>query len=705
MSEEEKWRKRLERERAARAQAESLLEDKSSQLYEANKKLEKVNEQLEEQVVVESHKFQREEKKFKALFDSSVDGILLHDYKGKVILANQALCNLLSAEAHELVGQSVRRLLDSGEESKKLARLARSEVTEAGSSRFECELVTKDGTKKIPCEVSANRFLIDEQVLVQGIVRDITERRKVAEALEEATEAAIQGNEAKSMFLATMSHEIRTPLNGIIGFTDLMLQEELKEEHLDYLNLIKKSGGMLLNIINDILDFSKIENRQIELEEMDFNLQECIEGTLDIHAQTAASKDVELLYKIEADLPVGMRGDMGRLQQILLNLVSNALKFTEVGSVVVDVKKATDKFVEIRVKDTGIGFNELIAEKLFSPFQQADASTTRKYGGTGLGLAICKELVETMGGSIRAKSIPEKGSEFIFLLPFIPSKSEVVRLSKTIDLSWLKGMRVLVVDDHELNLKFMHARLGAWGMVVDTSFSGKEALKMIESDDCYDVILLDMLMPEMDGMELASHLMNHYGERKPPMMLVTSARLAGEKSIAKEKGFDSVVYKPVHEKELIRELSRILGEEKSEGKQVVASKRPQEKEERRYALLVEDNPINAKLGKIMVERMGISVHVAHNGKEALETLLLKSIYDVILMDMQMPVMDGLEATRQIRAGKAGAYYENTPIVAMTANATPEDEMKCAEAGMNRFVTKPIDADFLKEVFREVGVLS
>jgi len=690
---ENKWLRRIERERLARRQAEALLEEKSSQLFEANQR-------LEAQVELESTKSFRQERKFKTLFDSSVDGIILSNERGEILEVNEAFCDLIGTNANGLIGRSLRRFLPLTKEINDIVRKSMEDLSSTGVSRFECALRTSS-SKEIPCEVSAKRFLVDDEVVVQGIVRDITERKNAALGLERATQAAIDANEAKSLFLATMSHEIRTPLNGIIGFTDLMLQEDLTEEHQGYLDLIKKSGGMLLSIINDILDFSKIENRQIELEGIDFDLQECVEGALDIHSQTAALKDVDLLYEIGEDVDLGMHGDMGRLQQILLNLVSNALKFTEEGSVIIFVRKICGDMLEIEVRDTGIGFDECLKEKLFSPFQQEDASTTRKYGGTGLGLAICKELIGAMGGEITAKSEIGKGSSFIIRLPHEPSKLEIRRIEEEENLEWLKGKKALVVDDHEVNLTFMKVQLSKWNMDVSCALTGHEALKILEKEkEPYAVIFLDMLMPDMDGFELAESMNDVFGENRPPMMLVTSARVGDEKKKALSLGFNSVVYKPVHQKELFREIRRIMVES---GEQTERRKtRPSLKRELHYALLVEDNPINAKLAKIMIERLGLSVHIAHNGEEAIEAMRLKSIYEVVFMDMQMPTMDGLEASSRIRKGDVGAVYQSIPIVALTANAQPEDERKCEEAGMTHYLSKPIDLQKLKSILRDLG---
>lgn len=692
-SETDKWQRRYEREKNARLQAEKLLEEKSSQLFEANDKLEK-------KIVLESSKFRREEKKFTALFHSSIDGIILHTPEGVIIDVNKTVCRFLKMSARQLIGMRLKKIV--AYESIKDAVKAARQVRNLGHARFECLLKRSDNTH-MPSEVSTTQFEVDGQIILQEIIRDITERKSIEKDLEKASQEAIKANEAKSLFLATMSHEIRTPLNGIIGFTDILLQENTSDEQKQHLTLIKKSGDILLNIINDILDFSRVESRQIELEQVDFSIIDCIEETLDIHAQTAAIKHVELLYTIQESMPVHLHGDAGRLRQILLNLVSNGLKFTSEGSVIISVTHPNSNNLEFTVSDTGIGFDPSITKQLFQPFQQADASTTRKYGGTGLGLAICKQLIEAMGGSIRAASKPGQGAQFVITLPYTPAKLPIPPLEESYDLTRLKNVKTLVIDDHPMNLEFMDARLHKWGCQVTTVSSGKEALKVLGSPSApFDIILTDMLMPNMDGIQLAREIISLLGDEMPPLVLVTSSRLTGEKKIALQQGFSSVIHKPVREKELLSTLYRTLSKANSTNVRHLPSFTSDItlSQSNNYALIVEDNSINARLAKLLLERLGITAHIAHNGEEALEALRIKQIYDIILMDMQMPVMDGLEASQRIRQGEAGDYYSQTPIIAMTANAQTEDRKRCLEAGMDHYLSKPINTAKLEKILQQ-----
>ncbi|WP_018969248.1 response regulator [Rubritalea marina] len=695
MSEEvNKWQKRYEREKNSRIQAEALLEEKSSQLFEANSK-------LEEQVVVQSSKLSIEEKKFTALFHSSVDGILLYTLSGEILDANPSICKLLQKEASVLIGDNLFNYFPDG--SQELANKAKHQMKQLGHSRFEVEMICADASL-VPTEITSSKFDVGGETIVQGIIRDITERKQIERDLEEASTAAIKANKTKSLFLATMSHEIRTPLNGILGFTDILLDSEPNDEQRQHLQLIKRSGDILLAIINDILDFSRAESMQIELEMVDYNLTDCIEETLEIHAQTAAAKDVGLLYHIDDDVPQDLNGDIGRIKQVALNLVSNALKFTSEGNVIVRVSNHDTGFFKIEVEDSGIGFKPEIAEQLFKPFIQADASTTRKYGGTGLGLAICKQLMECMGGSISARSVLGEGATFTVILPIIHAQAPVERNFDQTDLSKMEGLRVLAIDDYPINLEFLKARLSKWGCIVTTMASSTHASSISATSLAeYDLILSDMLMPEMDGIMLARKFKEMLGVNTPPMILITSSRYSSEKTEAKKAGYKSVIYKPARERELVRHINAALTTEipmmNTQRVTVSAKKKSQA-----YVLIVEDNPINAKLAKLLVERMGLVAHIAHNGEEALAALKNNDVYTAILMDMQMPVMDGLIASTKIREGAGGPLYVKVPIIAMTANALAEDKQRCLDAGMDYYLTKPINVKELTKLLTQLKII-
>ena len=673
-----KWKARYEREKKARHQAEKLLEEKSSQLYEANQLLAK-------KVELESSKSQREEEKFASLFQYSNDGIILQDHRGKILDANKTICEILGVVHGELVGTDISKI--PTRDSIRICIQALRKTIADGSARFECHLLDKN-KQRVPVDISATRLRFGEQTIIQGIIRDISEQQKAARDLEVATKGAIKANESKSLFLATMSHEIRTPLNGVIGFTDLLLGTKLSKEQQEYVVLIKKSGDILLNIISDILDFSRIESGQLELEQIDFDLTECIEDVLDIHSQAASAKQVDLVYYIDPVISKQFHGDSARLKQILINLVSNGLKFTEHGAVSIEVKRQNKNFIQFTVSDTGIGMESGIQDQLFQPFMQADASTTRKYGGTGLGLAICKQLTEAMDGTISVNSKLGEGSQFMVTLPF--QKAEQAQPLKNIPAHSLKGSRVFILDDNQINLNFLMARLQKWGCHVTPYSSPSEAVATLEDTvGEYDFILVDMLMPDMNGFDFGKALIKRRSKDLPPMILLTSSREVKRQEVL-DTGFVDLIYKPVKEGILLESMLKVSGSRLKSlpvGSQLDVDHSDTAEI---FALIVEDNIINAKLAKLLVERLGIIVHVAHNGEEALDVLVRNTFYSVIFMDMQMPVMDGIQATKKIRNEQEYERYESIPIIAMTANVLPEDEAKCIAAGMDGYITKPID---------------
>ena len=690
----DKWKKRYEREKKARQQAEILLEEKSSQLYEANKL-------LEQQVKSESSKYRREEEKFAALFQYSKDGIIIQDHVGTILDVNQTICHILGKNHSELVGANISSI--PTKDSIPICIKALRKIIKNGNVRFECHL--RNGqNKRVPVDIAATRLTFGSQTIIQGIIRDMSANQKAANDLEIATQSAIKANETKSLFLATMSHEIRTPLNGIIGFTDLLLQSELSTEQQEHLSLIHKSGDILLNIINDILDFSRIESGQMELDNIDFDLTETIEDILDIHSQTASSKQIDLLYLIDSKVPRYIHGDQGRLKQILLNLISNGLKFTKQGAVSLEVKGLKKDYLQIIVKDTGIGFDETIKDQLFKPFQQADASTTRKYGGTGLGLAICKQITDAMGGSISAESSPGVGSEFKIIIPLQEAKTfhEPLRFSA----SSLKALRVFILDDNLINLDFMQTRLANWNCEVTTHTSPVEALAILDkSIDNVDLIFVDMLMHTMDGFHFIKEFLIRHKATRPPLILVTSSREVNKKQ-ALEAGFHDLIYKPVKEKPLLQSILTSIAKktERTLYHQPDVTPNTAKAKQNIFALIVEDNRTNAKLAKLLLERLGISGHIVNDGQKALDDLEENKLYQVIFMDMQMPIMDGIEATQIIRSDTKYSHYKNIPIIAMTANALPEDEAKCIKAGMNSYITKPINVSAVEHALQHHEII-
>ncbi len=602
---------------------------------------------------------------------------------------NESFTRSLGYTLEEVQGRRPSEVLHgAGTSSETLAALDR-EIEAGRNFRGEILNYAKDGSIRwLEIDVQPLSDAAGRVTGYMGLQLDITERRRQSDELRRAMDAAQRADQAKSQFLAMMSHEIRTPMNGVIGMTSLLLDSSLSREQRDYVETIRTSGDALLGIINEILDFSKIESGHLELEAESFCLRECLESALDLLAPKAAEKQLDLLYEIDDHVPYRVRSDAARLRQILVNLLGNAIKFTLRGEVVLNVRSAVraDGRVELRfaVRDTGIGIAPEALPRPFQSFSQLDASTARRFGGTGLGLVISKRLAELLGGAMWVESVLGQGSTFYFT---VLAEEMPERPATEGNRGVLAGLRVLLADDNATSRRILSGLLTRWGMAPQGAESGVEALRLFETGSAYDVAILDLQMPVMDGAALARAIR----VRNLPVPLILLCHAGQREQLAEPETFAACVTKPVKPSQLLDALSRIFSARSLETARsaapfiprAAAAARPTER-----VLVAEDNKVNLKVALLMLQKLGYQADVAGDGIEVIEALR-RQHYDVILMDVQMPGIDGLEATRRIRAGAAGRD-EKVWIIAVTANAMEGDRDTCLAAGMNDYVTKPID---------------
>ena len=650
------------------------------------------------------------EERFRLLIEGVRDyAILMLDKEGRIVSWNKSAERIKGYHAEEIIGQHFSRFYTN--EDLINGKPERELKTAVAEGKYEEEgwRVKKDGSL-----FWANVIITavrDETGALRGfskITRDITDRKRIEEEILESRDAALESVRLKSEFLANMSHEIRTPMNGVIGMTGLLLDTELTEEQREFTETVRSSADALLTIINDILDFSKIEAGKLHFEKLDFDLRQVVESTVELLAERAQNKQIELASLVASNVPTTLRGDAGRIRQVLLNLAGNAVKFTEHGEVTICLTREseTETHVTVRfaVSDTGIGISKDAQSKLFQAFVQADGSTTRKYGGTGLGLTISKQIVEMMGGEIGIESEPGKGSTFWFIARMEKQAANSGE-SKPAPRRDLHELKVLIVDDNQTNRRIFAHQTASWGMIPREADGGRAAIESLRAaarkGEPFDVALLDLMMPEMDGLELARQIKSDAELSAVRLILMPSYGNRGDAELAREIGISAYLTKPVRQSQLFDSLATVMGESEPENSSAPPSNTPMVKQsleeskiaEGLHILIAEDNAVNQKVALRQIQKLGCRADVAGNGVEALAALAENS-YDIVLMDCQMPLMDGYETTAEIRRREGASKH--TIIIAMTANAMQGDREKCLVAGMDDYIGKPIRFDEFQE---------
>ncbi len=657
-------------------------------------------EKARKEAEISAKKAELESAKLRSMIEGMEEGIVVADKDATIIEVNKWFLRALGKNREEIINKKIYEFHKEATNKKIKEILTKYK---SGEMRDAVEAHRKLGNMWVTMRTQP----IYNEDIYSGIILNVIDVTPLIEAKQEAEEAS----RAKSEFLANMSHEIRTPMNGIIGMTELALSTELTQEQREYLEMVKTSAESLLSLLNDILDLSKIEARKLEFEEIEFDLRNTVESAVDTLAVKAFEKSLEIASHIKPDVPVNLIGDPARLRQVIINLGGNAIKFTEKGEVIVRVEKESEDesgvTLHFSVSDTGIGIPPDKINKIFESFTQADGSITRKYGGTGLGLTISKEIVELMGGRIWVESEVGKGSTFHFTAHFKIGKikKQMLREIKKINLN---GLKVLIVDDNRTNRMILREMALSWGLNPYEVADGIQALEEIKrayrSGEPYRLVLLDCQMPKMDGFEVARRIKREPFGKEIEIILLTSLGQKGDGALCKEIGISGYLLKPVKQSELFDTIIMVLGisENDKEEKTLITRHTVQESRRKLRILLAEDNFINQKLAIKMLEKRGHTVIVANDGKEAID-LLEKEQVDVVLMDVQMPGMDGLEATRIIRK-KEEETGEHVPIIAMTANAMKGDREKCIDAGMDDYVSKPIKPDEFFSVVEKWGII-
>ena len=649
-------------------------------------------------------KLSEEEARMRLLLESTGEAVYGVDNKGECTFCNQALLRLLGyASQEELLGRNIHDVIHHtgrGGEANSLDECSMQRELQSGR-KFHVpeELLWRSNGTSFDAELWCHP-LFEEGERRGAVVTfvDITERKKVQQALRQAKEDAEAANRAKSDFLANMSHEIRTPMNGILGMTTLALETNLDAEQREYLGMVKSSGESLLTLLNDILDLSKIEAGKLDLEIADMSVEDCIEEALEPLALRAQQKGIELVWNVGRDIPEVVRGDSTRLRQVFINLVGNALKFTNEGQVAIYGRHAGRAegglILEFTVSDTGIGIAEEKRQKIFEAFAQADMSTTRRYGGTGLGLSICERLVNLMGGRIWVESEEGRGSEFHFTMKVsCDDASEQLRSPKDENAQpkiQPMARRILVIGHNPVNRELLERLLPRWNMKAVEAATAKDALVLLTRaqrvGERFSAIMIDKDMTNPGGLALLAALRTSTASDLPAILVHSRPLGATERKRCEQVGVTRTILKPFRRAALYQAIQECFGEVKE--RQVATAVAPAEEVRPGLRiLLAEDNAVNQRLTSRLLEKMGHTVTIAGNGQIALQ-LLAEEEFDLVAMDMQMPIMDGLEATERIRASEKRSG-RHVAIVAMTANAFEEDRERCRRAGMDGYIAKPV----------------
>ena len=649
------------------------------------------------------------EQRTRLLLDSTAEGIYGLDLQGQCTFSNQAAMRLLGyAELGELLGRNLHDLTHHTRADGSRYAASDCPVSQTLQTGEAChsdaEVMWRSDGTSFPAEYWSYPIKRDGQIVGAVVTLiDITTRLAAQQVMLMAKEAAESANRAKSEFLANMSHEIRTPMNGIIGMTELALDTPLNQEQKEYLQLVRSSADSLLRVINDVLDFSKIEAGRLDLDQTDIDLPEVISQTLKTLAVRAHKKGLELSSRITPDVPQILSGDPDRVRQILVNLVGNAIKFTNQGGIVVEVGRDTSSpeanafRLHFIVRDTGIGIPADKQQVIFEAFSQVDGSTTRQYGGTGLGLTITRRLVEMMGGKVWVESQLGQGSTFHFTLQLAPPEKS--QSGRTLRRAELESLHVLIIDDNEVNRTILDEMLKNWRMVPTLADSGEAALMAMrwarDQGNSFPLVLLDGHMPGMDGFEVARRIKADPSLAGATIMMLTSDRQAGDAARCRELGIKVYLVKPIGQSDLLDGILNALGTQISGAASTAVSDKGRKAMRPLRLLLAEDNPVNSKLALTLLRKWGHDVVLATNGREALEMLEAAGFkgFDAVLMDVQMPEMDGMEATAAIRARERN-LGTHLPIIGVTAHAMKGDRERCLEGGMNGYVSKPIRPDNL-----------